>query len=205
MIPNSGVDLQLLLKSTHIFIFFYILILTHFRFLTQILLKKEMLFLKYTFKWRGRNKHRVDDDVLISFMPVFFVEHADLLGPCPEDEAISPGDECMDAVLDESLLETCPIQSPLQVFAGMGGLALIAERLPMLYPDVIQQVSEKISTEKHANTYFVCLTTIFSPYFCLVQFDISVIWGSYFKIGTCMTPQQSSCTCCFPVLVSLLE
>lgn len=51
----------------------------------------------------------------------------------------------MDAVLDESLLETCPIQSPLQVFAGMGGLALIAERLPMLYPDVIQQVSEKVS------------------------------------------------------------
>ncbi|KAL9863882.1 dual E2 ubiquitin-conjugating enzyme/E3 ubiquitin-protein ligase BIRC6 isoform 5-T5 [Geothlypis trichas] len=73
-------------------------------------------------------------------------EHADLLGPCPEDEAISPGDECMDAVLDESLLETCPIQSPLQVFAGMGGLALIAERLPMLYPDVIQQVSTPVVT-----------------------------------------------------------
>lgn len=68
----------------------------------------------------------------------------------------------MDAVLDESLLETCPIQSPLQVFAGMGGLALIAERLPMLYPDVIQQVSEKISLEKRANN-FVCLfeNTIF--------------------------------------------
>uniref|UniRef100_A0A8C6JNE8 Dual E2 ubiquitin-conjugating enzyme/E3 ubiquitin-protein ligase BIRC6 n=1 Tax=Melopsittacus undulatus TaxID=13146 RepID=A0A8C6JNE8_MELUD len=73
-------------------------------------------------------------------------EHVDLLGPCPEDEAISPGDECMDAVLDESLLETCPIQSPLQVFAGMGGLALIAERLPMLYPDVIQQVSTPVVT-----------------------------------------------------------
>uniref|UniRef100_A0A8B9GLS2 Dual E2 ubiquitin-conjugating enzyme/E3 ubiquitin-protein ligase BIRC6 n=1 Tax=Amazona collaria TaxID=241587 RepID=A0A8B9GLS2_9PSIT len=71
-------------------------------------------------------------------------DHVDLLGPCPEDEAISPGDECMDAVLDESLLETCPIQSPLQVFAGMGGLALIAERLPMLYPDVIQQVSTPV-------------------------------------------------------------
>ncbi|NWH73789.1 BIRC6 protein, partial [Piaya cayana] len=73
-------------------------------------------------------------------------DHADLLGPCPEDEAISPGDESMDAVLDESLLETCPIQSPLQVFAGMGGLALIAERLPMLYPDVIQQVSTPVVT-----------------------------------------------------------
>ncbi|KAH0622575.1 hypothetical protein JD844_024985 [Phrynosoma platyrhinos] len=66
-------------------------------------------------------------------------EHADLLGPCTEDEAITPGEECMDTVLDESFLEVCPIQSPLQVFAGMGGLALIAERLPMLYPDVIQQ------------------------------------------------------------------
>lgn len=82
--------------------------------------------------------------ICINFCCIWvFVEHADLLGPCPEDEAISPGDECMDAVLDESLLETCPIQSPLQVFAGMGGLALIAERLPMLYPDVIQQVSRK--------------------------------------------------------------
>lgn len=70
----------------------------------------------------------------------FAKEHGDLLGACPEDEVLSPGDECMESVLDESFLETCPIQSPLQVFAGMGGLALIAERLPMLYPDVIQQV-----------------------------------------------------------------
>ncbi|XP_034964150.2 baculoviral IAP repeat-containing protein 6 isoform X3 [Zootoca vivipara] len=73
-------------------------------------------------------------------------EHADLLGPCTEDEAVTPGEECMDAVLDESFLEVCPIQSPLQVFAGMGGLALIAERLPMLYPDVIQQVSAPVVT-----------------------------------------------------------
>ncbi|XP_056423373.1 baculoviral IAP repeat-containing protein 6 isoform X3 [Hyla sarda] len=73
-------------------------------------------------------------------------EHGDLLGACPEDEVLSPGDECMESVLDESFLETCPIQSPLQVFAGMGGLALIAERLPMLYPDVIQQVSAPVVT-----------------------------------------------------------
>ncbi|XP_053159744.1 baculoviral IAP repeat-containing protein 6 isoform X5 [Hemicordylus capensis] len=73
-------------------------------------------------------------------------EHADLLGPCTEDEAVTPGEECMDAALDESFLEVCPIQSPLQVFAGMGGLALIAERLPMLYPDVIQQVSAPVVT-----------------------------------------------------------
>ncbi|ELK27335.1 Baculoviral IAP repeat-containing protein 6 [Myotis davidii] len=73
-------------------------------------------------------------------------DHGDLLGSCPEDEALTPSDECMDGILDESLLETCPIQSPLQVFAGMGGLALIAERLPMLYPEVIQQVSTPVIT-----------------------------------------------------------
>ncbi|XP_064411867.1 baculoviral IAP repeat-containing protein 6 isoform X3 [Latimeria chalumnae] len=67
------------------------------------------------------------------------VDHSDVLSSCPDDEASAQNDECMDAVMDDSLLETNPIQSPLQVFAGMGGLALIAERLPMLYPDVIQQ------------------------------------------------------------------
>lgn len=68
------------------------------------------------------------------------VEHYDVLNLCPEGEPMMSCDECGDSVTDESLLETKPIQSPLQVFAGMGGLALIAERLPMLYPDVIQQV-----------------------------------------------------------------
>ncbi|KAM4600039.1 dual E2 ubiquitin-conjugating enzyme/E3 ubiquitin-protein ligase BIRC6 isoform 3-T3 [Fundulus diaphanus] len=69
------------------------------------------------------------------------VDHCDLLSSCPEDDPMMASEECLDAATDESLLETNPIQSPLQVFAGMGGLALIAERLPMLYPDVIQQVS----------------------------------------------------------------
>lgn len=68
------------------------------------------------------------------------VDHCDMLNSCPEDEPMLASEECLDAATDESLLETNPIQSPLQVFAGMGGLALIAERLPMLYPDVIQQV-----------------------------------------------------------------
>ncbi|XP_074501768.1 dual E2 ubiquitin-conjugating enzyme/E3 ubiquitin-protein ligase BIRC6 isoform X2 [Sebastes fasciatus] len=72
------------------------------------------------------------------------VDHCDMLNSCPEDEPMTPGDECLDAATDESLLETNPIQSPLQVFAGMGGLALIAERLPMLYPDVVQQVSAPV-------------------------------------------------------------
>ncbi|XP_028323473.1 baculoviral IAP repeat-containing protein 6 isoform X3 [Gouania willdenowi] len=71
-------------------------------------------------------------------------DHCDLLNSCPEDEPMTPCEECLDSARDESLLETCPIQSPLQVFAGMGGLALIAERLPMLYPDVIQQVSTPV-------------------------------------------------------------
>lgn len=68
------------------------------------------------------------------------VDHCDLMSSCPEDEPMTPGEELVDGATDESLLETNPIQSPLQVFAGMGGLALIAERLPMLYPDVMQQV-----------------------------------------------------------------
>ncbi|XP_078260781.1 dual E2 ubiquitin-conjugating enzyme/E3 ubiquitin-protein ligase BIRC6 isoform X6 [Rhinoraja longicauda] len=73
-------------------------------------------------------------------------ELGDGLTTCPEDEVLQSSDDCLDAVLDESLLETNPIQSPLQVFAGLGGLALIAERLPMLYPDVIQQVSAPVVT-----------------------------------------------------------
>ncbi|KAM4590981.1 dual E2 ubiquitin-conjugating enzyme/E3 ubiquitin-protein ligase BIRC6 [Odontesthes bonariensis] len=72
------------------------------------------------------------------------VDHCDMLNSCPEDEPMMASEECLDAATDESLLETNPIQSPLQVFAGMGGLALIAERLPMLYPDVIQQVSAPV-------------------------------------------------------------
>ncbi|KAG5831643.1 hypothetical protein ANANG_G00305900 [Anguilla anguilla] len=91
-------------------------------------------------------------------------EHADMLNACPEDEPMAAGEDCLEAAIDESLLETGPIQSPLQVFAGMGGLALIAEHEaahavprhhpagkppmpapapppppPMLYPDIIQQ------------------------------------------------------------------
>uniref|UniRef100_A0A673KNA8 Dual E2 ubiquitin-conjugating enzyme/E3 ubiquitin-protein ligase BIRC6 n=1 Tax=Sinocyclocheilus rhinocerous TaxID=307959 RepID=A0A673KNA8_9TELE len=71
-------------------------------------------------------------------------DHCEMLSGCPDDEPMTPGDEGLDAAVDDTLLETSPIQSPLQVFAGMGGLALIAERLPMLYPDVIQQVSAPV-------------------------------------------------------------
>uniref|UniRef100_A0A8C4Q1J4 Dual E2 ubiquitin-conjugating enzyme/E3 ubiquitin-protein ligase BIRC6 n=1 Tax=Eptatretus burgeri TaxID=7764 RepID=A0A8C4Q1J4_EPTBU len=50
---------------------------------------------------------------------------------------------------DEALLETPPMPSPLQVFASLGGLALIGERLPMLYPDMSQQVSPVHETQEH--------------------------------------------------------
>lgn len=78
------------------------------------------------------------------YFAFFTVDHCETLNSCPEDEPMMASDEGLDAATDESLLETNPIQSPLQVFAGMGGLALIAERLPMLYPDVIQQVSATV-------------------------------------------------------------
>uniref|UniRef100_A0AAV2JLI0 Dual E2 ubiquitin-conjugating enzyme/E3 ubiquitin-protein ligase BIRC6 n=1 Tax=Knipowitschia caucasica TaxID=637954 RepID=A0AAV2JLI0_KNICA len=64
----------------------------------------------------------------------------EVLSPCLEEEPMCEELDCT----DDSLLDTGPVQSPLQVFAGMGGLALIAERLPMLYPDVIQQVSAPV-------------------------------------------------------------
>lgn len=81
---------------------------------------------------------------------VLAVDHCDLMNSCPEDEPMTPSEECVDAATDESLLETNPIQSPLQVFAGMGGLALIAERLPMLYPDVMQQVGAQHRQEEQS-------------------------------------------------------
>ncbi len=34
------------------------------------------------------------------------------------------------------LLETPTLSTTLQVFAGVGGLALLAEHLPLLYPEV---------------------------------------------------------------------
>lgn len=67
---------------------------------------------------------------------------------------MTASEECLDATTDESMLETNPIQSPLQVFAGMGGLALIAERLPMLYPDVIQQVRLRLP-QAHAYAWTI--------------------------------------------------
>lgn len=70
---------------------------------------------------------------------------------------MAASEECLDPSTDEFLLETSPIQSPLQVFAGMGGLALIAERLPMLYPDVIQQVRLRPQPSKNRSEKWLSL------------------------------------------------
>ena len=48
----------------------------------------------------------------------------------------------MDQALPGSvLLESASLPSALQVFASVGGLALLAEHLPLLYPEVSRQVS----------------------------------------------------------------
>ena len=41
----------------------------------------------------------------------------------------------------EVLLDTAAFPSALQVFASEGGLALLAEHLPLLYPEVTRQVT----------------------------------------------------------------
>jgi baculoviral IAP repeat-containing protein 6 len=52
--------------------------------------------------------------------------------PCDNDTKLIP---------EQVLLETHSLPSPLQVFASQGGLALLAEHLPLLYPEITRQVS----------------------------------------------------------------
>ena len=47
----------------------------------------------------------------------------------------------MEVIPDEVLLDTPSFPSALQVFASVGGLALLAEHLPLLYPEVTRQVT----------------------------------------------------------------
>lgn len=121
----------------------------------------------------------------------FLLDHCEMLSGCPDDEPMTPGEEGLDAAVDDSLLETSPIQSPLQVFAGMGGLALIAERLPMLYPDVIQQVS--ISLKNTQNIYPVlCIrpystaVLLFGDSFCFISYAF-ILWprAQHFRCFLC--------------------
>ena len=50
---------------------------------------------------------------------------------------------------DSVLLESPALPSALQVFASVGGLALLAEHLPLLYPEVSRQVSPPAPGPSH--------------------------------------------------------
>ena len=49
--------------------------------------------------------------------------------------------EPLEPIPEEVLLDTPGFPSALQVFASVGGLALLAEHLPLLYPEVTRQVT----------------------------------------------------------------
>ena len=49
------------------------------------------------------------------------------------------------------LLDTPAFPSALQVFAGVGGLALLAEHLPLLYPEVTRQVTPLEVTKENTS------------------------------------------------------
>ena len=51
------------------------------------------------------------------------------------------GETSSEVIPDAVLLDTAPFQSALHVFASVGGLALLAEHLPLLYPEVTRQVT----------------------------------------------------------------
>ena len=46
-----------------------------------------------------------------------------------------------DEIPDELLLSTSPFPTPLLVFASVGGLALLAEHLPLLFPEISRQIT----------------------------------------------------------------
>ena len=51
-----------------------------------------------------------------------------------------PSEPDIETIPDEVLLETPAFPSALQVFASVQGLALLAEHLPLLYPEITRQV-----------------------------------------------------------------
>ena len=57
-----------------------------------------------------------------------------------ENSGIASSNEHL-TIPEEVLLDTPSFPSALQVFAGVGGLALLAEHLPLLYPEVSRQVT----------------------------------------------------------------
>lgn len=57
----------------------------------------------------------------------------------------------MEIIPDEVLLDTPSFPSSLQVFASVGGLALLAEHLPLLYPEVTRQATPPTVSNENNN------------------------------------------------------
>lgn len=57
-------------------------------------------------------------------------------------------DEPKSQIADESLLACASLPTTLQVFASMGGLSLLAQHLPLLYPEISRQISPKSGSDK---------------------------------------------------------
>ena len=57
-----------------------------------------------------------------------------------------------ESIPDEVLLSSPAFPSALQVFASVGGLALLAEHLPLLYPDINRQgTNTEVGTSENNN------------------------------------------------------
>ena len=93
-------------------------------------------------------------------------------------------------ISDEALLDMPSFPSALQVFAGVGGLALLAEHLPLLYPEVSRQVTPPGDTSNkdglNSTTSLMDWVTLESnddiyevSLFYFTQYDI------YFSIHSC--------------------
>ena len=54
---------------------------------------------------------------------------------------VSEENEEPDEIPSETLLSTSPFPTPLLVFASVGGLALLAEHLPLLFPEISRQIT----------------------------------------------------------------
>ncbi|ESP03095.1 hypothetical protein LOTGIDRAFT_157060, partial [Lottia gigantea] len=63
----------------------------------------------------------------------------------------SPMEDDDNTIPDEVLLSTSPIPTALQVFASVGGLALLAEHLPLLYPEITRQASATETVTDNTN------------------------------------------------------
>lgn len=56
-----------------------------------------------------------------------------------------------DEIADEVLTASSTFPTPLQVFASCNGLALLAEHLPILYPEISRQITSADSGEVTPN------------------------------------------------------